>query len=326
MPVRPIWHRIVAILFALILLPMAALAEKATVSTSSLVMRKKASKTSKALQTLTQGTVVYITGTSGQWYKVSYGDYTGYVQKKYVTIGAASSQSSSSSASAVAVDAALLKKIKRVGRPKPCAFGHSGTNVKKVQRILKLYGYYTGRIDGKYGDTTVAAVKALQKAKRITVDGICGRVTIAAMFGETAESAPEEYVTERLDWFANGTSTIPKGAVFTVKDVKTGKTFQCKRWSGANHLDAEPLTKEDTAVMKSIYGKWSWKRRAVLVKYNGHVYAASMNGMPHGTSTIKKNDFDGHFCIHFYGSKTHGTQRVDKTHQNCVNTAMKYSW
>ena len=79
--------------------------------------------------------------------------------------------------------------------------------------------------------------------------------------------------------------------------------------------------------MKSIYGgSWSWNRRPILVKYNGHVYAASMNGMPHGTTTITNNNFPGHFCIHFYGSKTHGTKRVDATHQNCVALAMHYSW
>ena len=78
--------------------------------------------------------------------------------------------------------------------------------------------------------------------------------------------------------------------------------------------------------MKKIYGHWSWKRRAVLVKYNGHVYAGSMNGMPHGTQTIKGNNFDGHFCIHFYGSKTHGSKKVDDMHQKMVAEAMKHSW
>ena len=41
---------------------------------------------------------------------------------------------------------------------------------------------------------------------------------------------------------------------------------------------------------------------------------------------VKGNNFDGHFCIHFYGSKTHGTKKVDAMHQNCVAEAMKHSW
>ena len=51
-----------------------------------------------------------------------------------------------------------------------------------------------------------------------------------------------------------------------------------------------------------------------------------MNGMPHGTSSISGNNFDGHFCIHFYKSKTHGTQNVDSAHQNCVARAMNATW
>ena len=106
-----------------------------------------------------------------------------------------------------------------------------------------------------------------------------------------------------------------------------GKTFEVVRWSGYNHIDAAPRTAEDTATMKSIYGgEWSWNRRAILILYNGHVYAASMNGMPHGTTTISSNDFDGHFCIHFKNSKTHESDKVDPDHQAAVTTASKATW
>ena len=99
------------------------------------------------------------------------------------------------------------------------------------------------------------------------------------------------------------------------------------RWSGVNHLDAEPATAEDAATMKSIYGSsWSWSRRPILILYKNKVYAASMNGMPHGTTTIDNNNFDGHFCIHFKNSKTHGTNVVDAAHQAAVEKASKAAW
>ena len=92
-------------------------------------------------------------------------------------------------------------------------------------------------------------------------------------------------------------------------------------------LDAEPLSSGDAATLKEIGGgSYSWRRRAILVKYNGHVYAASMNTMPHGEDSIPGNDFDGHFCIHFYKSKTHETNRVDGDHQRAVTRAMNASW
>lgn len=217
-----------------------------------------------------------------------------------------------------------ITKISQITVPSTTRKGNSGKNVLALQQALKIKGYYKAPINSKYDENTVAAVKAFQKAKRLEQDGVAGNNTIKALFGKNA--ADYTYTTEKLDWFNGGSTTIPKGATFEVKDVLTGKVFTCKRWSGANHMDSEPLTAEDTATMKSIYGSWSWNRRAILVKYNGHVYAASMNGMPHGTTTISDNNFDGHFCIHFYNSRTHETNRVDEDHQSAVARAMKATW
>ena len=325
---------ILAIVLAL-LIPLECVAtQTAQVNTGALILREKASKSSRALQTLSRGTKVTITGSSGSWYKVTYGKYTGYVLKQYVkvtgsntaTVSAKTTTSKSSSNSISKSTKTVEQQLRSIGKPSPCAEGDSGSNVKKLQRCLTVCGYYSGSLDGVYGSATTYAVKRLQRAKHLSQTGVATKLTIAAMFGEDISKMEESYPTERLDWFKNGTTTIPKGAVFEVKDCKTGKTFKCKRWSGANHMDSMPLTREDTAVMKSLYGSWSWRRRAILVKYNGHVYAASMNGMPHGTTTIHNNGFPGHFCIHFYGSKTHGTKRVDPTHENCVSIAMHYKW
>ena len=166
-------------------------------------------------------------------------------------------------------------------------------------------------------------------------DGIAGNGTIGVIFGTSSKSSSSSssktsktYKTETLDWFKDDvTRVIPKNARFTIKDVATGRTFEAVRWSGSNHIDAEPRTASDTKAMKAIYGgSWSWRRRAILIMYNGHVYAASMNGMPHGTKTISGNNFDGHFCIHFKNSKTHETKRIDSEHQNAVDRASKATW
>lgn len=218
-----------------------------------------------------------------------------------------------------------ITRISQITVPETSKKGNSGKNVLALQQALKIKGYYKAPINSKYDDNTVAAVKAFQKSKGLTQDGVAGNATIKALFGKNA--ADYTYTTEKLDWFNGGSSVIPKGATFKVKDVNTGKVFTCKRWSGANHMDTEPLTAEDTAIMKAIYGgSWSWDRRAILVMYNGHVYAASMNGMNHGTTTIADNNFDGHFCIHFYNSRTHETDRVDEDHQAAVARAMKATW
>ncbi|MBR4081936.1 MAG: peptidoglycan-binding protein [Clostridia bacterium] len=300
-------------------IPLEALAATGTVNTSSLKLRQKASTSGKVLQTLDKGDKVTVLSATGDWYKVTYGRYTGYVMKKYLKVSGKVTTATTTTTTTTTNQSASVPTSTL--RP-----GSSGSAVKTLQQKLKDLGYYTGSIDGKYGAGTKAAVEKFQKKKGLTRDGIAGPKTLSALFG-TSSAVSSTYTTERLDWFKNGSSTIPKGAVVTVKDCKTGKTFQAKRWSGANHADMEPLTASDAATMKSIYGgAWSWDRRSILVKYNGHVYAASMNGMPHGTQTITNNGFAGHFCIHFYGSKTHESNKVDPDHKAAEAAAMKYTW
>lgn len=101
----------------------------------------------------------------------------------------------------------------------------------------------------------------------------------------------------------------------TVIDLETGERFCVQRRAGSRHADVQPLTRSDTQIMKHIYqGKWSWKRRAILVEVDGIYYAASMHGMPHGAGAILGNDFPGHFCIHFSGSSTHLRKEPDPSH------------
>ena len=442
-----------------------ALADTATVTARKLILREKASSTSDALQTLPKGTKLEVLGKSGSWYKVTYGKYTGYVYKTYVSVTKTASSSSSSSSttrlekgstgSAVKdlqtklkklgyydayvdgdygdttvaavkafqkkynltadgiagketlkkLDSAyknadsdkdddslrmgdsgsavkdLQTKLKKLGyydgtvdstfgsgtytavrafqkkynltadgvagsetlKKLDSAYknadsntstdddslrkGATGTAVKTLQTNLKKLGFYTAYVDGSFGATTESAVKAFQKKYGLTADGVAGSATLKKIESAVASASSGKITTERLDWFNGGKNVIPNGAVFQIKDVSTGLIFSARRQSGGNHMDAEPLTAEDTAILKKINGgTFSWRRRAVLVKYNGHVYAASIYSEPHGTNTILDNNFDGQFCLHFYGSKTHGTDRVDADHQKCVEQAMKATW
>ena len=108
---------------------------------------------------------------------------------------------------------------------------------------------------------------------------------------------------------------LPRYSKFTVVDLETGMKFRVQRRAGSNHADVQPLTSKDTAIMKKIYnGKWSWKRRAIIVILEDGKIAASMHGMPHGGGALK-NNFPGHFCIHFYGSTTHRTNFMDLSHK-----------
>ena len=117
---------------------------------------------------------------------------------------------------------------------------------------------------------------------------------------------------------------FPKAATATILDLKSGLRFQIKRLFGTNHADVEPLTAADTRIMRrALGGKWSWDRRPIVVEVGNHRIAASMNGVPHGRSTID-NGFAGHFCLHFLGSRLHAGNRTDKDHQAAVLQAAGY--
>ncbi len=189
--------------------------------------------------------------------------------------------------------------------------GATGTAVKTLQTNLKKLGFYTAYVDGSFGATTESAVKAFQKKYGLTADGVAGSATLKKIESAVASASSGKITTERLDWFNGGKNVIPNGAVFQIKDVSTGLIFSVRRQSGGNHMDAEPLTAEDTAILKKI---------------NGGTFSWRLYSEPHGTNTILDNNFDGQFCLHFYGSKTHGTDRVDADHQKCVEQAMKATW
>ena len=127
---------------------------------------------------------------------------------------------------------------------------------------------------------------------------------------------------EKLNWFSVVNSLFEKFSDARVVDVETKKEYRVRRVGGYNHADVEALTAADTAIFKSLYnGTWSWNRRAVWVQVGKIWIAASINGMPHSYSYITDNNEDGHTCIHFFMSRTHGTDNLDPAHQNAVKTA-----
>ena len=56
-----------------------------------------------------------------------------------------------------------------------------GTKVSQLQTDLKQLGYYYAEITGNFGERTEAAVKAFQKAKGLTADGVAGTKTLNAI-------------------------------------------------------------------------------------------------------------------------------------------------
>ena len=72
-------------------------------------------------------------------------------------------------------------------------------NTKQRQNLLAYLGYYSGDIDGIYGQQTKAAVERFQEAfGGIVVDGLAGQETDKALRHAVAYGMPEEAVKENL--------------------------------------------------------------------------------------------------------------------------------
>lgn len=120
---------------------------------------------------------------------------------------------------------------------------------------------------------------------------------------------------------------LPRGEEALITDVETGLSFRVKRYGGTYHADVEPLTAQDTNVLRRIYGgSWCWERRAVIVAIGSELIAGSINGYPHGGQSITHNNFPGHICLHFRGSRVHLNNRTDPDHQAEIEKAAESTW
>jgi peptidoglycan hydrolase-like protein with peptidoglycan-binding domain len=70
----------------------------------------------------------------------------------------------------------------------------AGPAVAELQQVMTTLGYYSGPIDGVYGEETAAAVAEMQTALGVTADGIYGEETHAAL-KERASSITAEIQT-----------------------------------------------------------------------------------------------------------------------------------
>ncbi len=98
--------------------------------------------------------------------------------------------------------------------------GSSGSVVTRIQQRLRDGGYYTYTIDGIYGSRTTAAVKKFQKARGLTVDGICGPNTLSALgisvSSPTADSNTRALLARLISAEARGEPYVGQVAVGAV--------------------------------------------------------------------------------------------------------------
>jgi len=270
------------------------------------------------------------------WYQVTAGGVTGWIRADMLRILSKTEEAAlNATGDPGAPPEATYRTLRRAD---------TGADVTRLQTELARLGFLNpAAITGIYTTETITAVRNYQQAAGLFVDGVAGPKTQHKLYGTVPEGTytdpsggtvtPTLYPVEKLAWTTVDTGVWPRGVTAVVTDVKTKLSFRVKRWAGGSHADGEPLTAADTAVMCKIYGVTSaqeiaeknlWERRPVWVTVNGRSVAGSVYGVPHNYpagDTIPDNDFYGQFCVHFVGSTTHSTVRVDAGHQAAIDYA-----
>lgn len=188
-----------------------------------------------------KGIGLYETATDGHFVHIDTRDYKsfwyGQRQSYRSTFGGSTTSSGSSS------NASGYTTLRK---------GSKGQDVKKLQEKLITLGYSLGRYgaDGVYGTSTYNAVKAFQKNKKLTVDGIAGPATQKALDAAIVENTSNKTTNsnkeqKRVQVTASGLNvrkgagkTYPivgivyKGAICNVEDMDGGwgKITQPEGW------------------------------------------------------------------------------------------------
>lgn len=136
----------------------------ASITGSSVNVRKSPSKDAAKAYQLDKGASVTITGISGDWYRIKTGKGEGFVKGDFLEMD-------------VVVSNSLKEGMK------------DSSEVKAMQSRLIELGYLSGSADGDFGASTKAALVAFQKNAGLTADGIAGATTIKALNSSSAPKA-----------------------------------------------------------------------------------------------------------------------------------------
>lgn len=241
--------------------------------------------------TLRAGTEVTVTAVKQGWAMFQYNGETGYVRTQYLT--------------AKTGVTAYVKRNSFVYKSASTSSAKTGpllvgTEVKVVGASGKFYQVTNGKTVAYIAKSALSKNKPSDKA-----------IMIAKV--------------QLVNW-NKGNKLFSKGDYVQIYDIKSGLTIRVRRLGGTNHAELEPATAEDTdKMLKMGGGQFSWDSRPVILCVGGKYLAAAINTMPHGDESIKDNNFDGQFCLHLVGSKTHGSNVENTNHQAAIASAFKWA-
>lgn len=181
-----------------------------------------------------------------------------------------------------------------------------GDDVQAFQALVKGKGHNPGAADGVYGSQCVAACKAFQKASGLSVDGVCGKNTWAAL---------EQAGTE------------PKSAHFKMSEFrcKDGTNVPQKYWGNLQKLmnaleELRAALGNKPIVINSGYRTETYNKKCGGATKSQHLYGAAadihINGVSPETVYKKADQLFSQGGVGRYASFTHVDVRGYKSRWN----------
>lgn len=260
----------------------------------------RAKSTASDSVSLAKGAKVSVTSVSGDWAKVRIKGVTGYVPLKYLNTSSRYT--------------GYTNRSTRVYKSASSASDSVSVGVNTKVYVVGVSGDYLRVQNASGSKTGYVPASAVSRSRTRTRSSSGG-----------SRKASWKSKVVALNWYDGGSGVLSTGHTGYIYDIHSGITVRIKRMGGHSHADVEPVTAEDTAKLKKIAGgSFSWNCVPVILHAGGKYVACSINTMPHGDQTITDNDYDGQFCLHMVGSKTHGTDSVNEDHQAAIEKA--YNW
>ncbi len=122
--------------------------------------------------------------------------------------------------------------------------GSHGDAVKELQEKLNSLGYDCGIVDGNYGSNTADAVRDFQRKNCLTIDGIAGPQTLAAIDKAISSKSNKVKVTANILNVRAGAGinyakrgTVLKGSVHTLLEEKNGWGKISNGWISLEYVE-----------------------------------------------------------------------------------------
>ena len=148
----------------------------ATVTTSSVNLRKSASTSAKKLDVIPKGATITVHKLSGSWANVTYDGQTGWVMKEYIKVATIVSATATPKPGATTAPATTVDGYQLLQS------GSDGNQVTALQEALIELGFLKGSADGIYGSGTANAVMSFQKKNGLPVTGYADANLQALLF------------------------------------------------------------------------------------------------------------------------------------------------